>query len=117
QFTYTKRIQDILDEVIQMYRDTVNNDILVQNVDLSAVVDADLRNKFMVNLYDTAKPFLFLELEKVRVSKVRSILDSSIDESKPSADLDDDLLDDEEQTEDLLQDADDREYSIDNAQF
>lgn len=117
QFTYTKRIQDILDEVIQMYRDTVDNDILVQNVDLSAVVDADLRNKFMVNLYDTAKPFLFLELEKVRVSKVRSILDSSIDESKPSADLDDDLLDDEEQTEDLLQDADDREYSIDNAQF
>ncbi|MEZ8167253.1 hypothetical protein A152_0003930 [Vibrio tasmaniensis 1F-187] len=117
QFTYTKRIQDILDEVIQMYRDTVNNDILIQNVDLSAVVDAELRNKFMVNLYDTAKPFLFLELEKVRVSKVRSILDSSMDESKPSADLDDDLLDDEEQNDDLLQDADDREYSIDNAQF
>ncbi|WDL84045.1 hypothetical protein IU367_07655 [Aeromonas bestiarum] len=117
QFTYTKRIQEILDGVIQMYRDTVSSDISVHNIDLSTVVDAGLRNRFMVNIYDMTAPFLFLELEKVRISKVHSILDASLDESKSTADLDNELLDYEDSTDDLLDNTDDREYSIDNVQF
>ncbi|PXV56779.1 hypothetical protein [Aeromonas veronii] len=117
QFTYTKRIQEILDSVIQVYRDTVSSDISVHNIDLSTIVDAGLRNRFMVNIYDMATPFLFIELEKVRVSKVHSILDASLDESKSTADLDNELLDYEDSTDDLLDNADDREYSIDNVQF
>lgn len=117
QFTYTKRIQDILNDVIQTYRDAVSSDIFVQDIDLSAVIDAGMRNKFMVNIYDTVSPFLFLELEKVRVSKVHSILEPSLDGSKSTADLDDDLLDDEELSDDLIDNSDDREYSIDNVQF
>lgn len=117
QFTYTKRIQDILNDIIQTYRDTVSSDIFVQDIDLSAVIDAGMRNKFMVNIYDTVSPFLFLELEKVRVSKVHSILETSLDGSRSTADLDDDLLDDEELSDDLIDNADDREYSIDNVQF
>lgn len=117
QFTYTKRIQEILDSVIQVYRDTVSSDISVHNIDLSTIVDAGLRNRFMVNIYDMATPFLFIELEKVRVSKVHSILDASLDESKSTADLDNELLDYEDSTDDLLDNTDDREYSIDNVQF
>ncbi len=126
QYTYTKRIQSILNDIIAMYRDTVSKAFEVQDVDLSAVVDADLRNQFMINLYDTSTPFKFLELEKVRVSKVHSILDAATDghtienmEEDFSDDLDSDLMgdDDGDQEEPLMSSEDNREYSIDNAQF
>ncbi|KJG12893.1 hypothetical protein [Photobacterium iliopiscarium] len=126
QYTYTKRIKEILNDIIKMYRDTVNKDFIVQDVDLSAVLDADLRNQFMLRLYDTVKPLKFLELEKVRVSKVYSILDpslqgaseacASLDEDVLEDDLDSDLLDgDSDAASDELKDE--RECSIYNAQF
>ncbi len=125
QYTYTKRIQSILNDIIAMYRDTVSKSIEVQDVDLSAVIDADLRNQFMINLYDTSTPFKFLELEKVRVSKVHSILDAAIEnntdgvEEDLTDDLDNDLMgdDDGDQDDPLMTSEDNREYSIDNAQF
>ncbi|MEZ8083771.1 hypothetical protein [Enterovibrio norvegicus] len=129
QYTYTKRIQEILNEIIKMYRDTVNKDFIVQDVDLSAVLDAELRNKFMLGLYDTVRPLKFLELEKVRVSKVHSILDAllegvseadaSFDEDLLEDDLDSDLLDgiSDDAFETLIEPKDERECSIDNAQF
>ena len=129
QYTYTKRIQEILNDIINTYRDTVNQGFTVQDVDLSAVLDANLRNKFMLGLYDTVKPLKFLELERVRVSKVHSILDASqegiseldttLEEDILEDDLDRDLLGEgtNDASEALIEPKGERECSIDNAQF
>lgn len=120
QYTYTKRIDGILNEVIEMYYDTVNKDFSLQSIDLSPIIDASLRNEFIKSIYETSNSFMFLELAKVRVSKIHSILESSKEEIDSSIDdLDSDLIDDDEDkdTSKLLQPNDDREYSIDNAQF
>ncbi|WP_335903617.1 hypothetical protein [Shewanella algae] len=120
QYTYTKRIDGILNEVIKMYYDTVNKDFSLQSIDLSPIIDASLRNEFIKSIYETSNSFMFLELAKVRVSKIHSILESSKEEIDSSIDdLDSDLIDDDEDkdTSKLLQPNDDREYSIDNAQF
>ncbi|WP_353244642.1 hypothetical protein [Providencia sp.] len=135
QYTYTKRIKDILTAIINTYRETVNKNIVVQDVDLSAILNADLRNQFMLGLYDTTKPLQFLELEKVRVSKILSILEESVldesdtcnisDEERLEDDLDSDLLEDDLDNlsvnsidvVSLTEPQKDSNSRIDNAQF
>ncbi|EPH6015015.1 TPA: hypothetical protein PXJ37_002472 [Yersinia enterocolitica] len=79
RYNYTPRISEILNQIIETYSLTVTNNININEIDLSAIVDTDLRNNFAVHLYDfdgnyRNTGFEYAGLEKVRVSRIKTIL-------------------------------------------
>lgn len=116
QYTYTKRIKDILDNILKCYRTMVCDNFEVKDVDLSTTIDSGLRNEFIEGIYSSvANKFIFLQIEKARVSKCKSILSKSIDNATSSEDLDNELLE-SDGAEDLTNN-DDNDQRIENAQF
>jgi hypothetical protein len=80
RYNYTPRISEILNQVIDTYSSTVSNNIIVNEIDLSSIIDTDLRNIFAVHLYDfngnyKKTGFEYAGLEKVRVSRIKTPLD------------------------------------------
>ncbi|OHY92616.1 hypothetical protein BI375_03940 [Vibrio rotiferianus] len=128
RYTYTPRIAEILEEIIDTYKATVNSNITVNEIDLSAITDADFRNIFAIHLYDfdglyKGTGFEYAGLEKVRVSRIKSPLLEEKPEDKVEVDEEGDneeaLLDGDD---DLDKDAkeDDNEnltFNINNASY
>lgn len=135
RYTYTPRIAEILEEIIDTYKATVNSNITVNEIDLSAITDADLRNIFAIHLYDfdglyKGTGFEYAGLEKVRVSRIKSPLLEEKPEDKvevgEEGDNEESLLDDDTDSidgdDDLDKDAkeDDNEnltFNINNASY
>lgn len=83
RYNYTQRISDILNEIFDIYRTTVSKDISINEIDFSGVLDSDFRNIFAVHLYDfdglySSTGFDYIGLEKVRVSKIKTILNDEV---------------------------------------
>ncbi|MCS0351998.1 hypothetical protein ABMY16_15135 [Vibrio vulnificus] len=135
RYTYTSRIAEILEEIIDTYKATVNSNITVNEIDLSAITDADFRNIFAIHLYDfdglyKGTGFEYAGLEKVRVSRIKSPLleekpedrvevDEEVDNEDALLDYDADSIDGDD---DLDKDAkeDDNEnltFNINNASY
>lgn len=119
RFNYTKRIKEILGEVIDKYQEKQKCKICIREIDLSSITEAQHRNAFAENMYDfdslyTSKSgFSYAGLEKVRVSKIHTAL-----EQPRSVELDDDS---DEECDDFELDAkaDDKDNKtfIDNASY
>ncbi|HBK3009342.1 TPA: hypothetical protein HIQ08_000751 [Escherichia coli] len=80
RYNYTPRISEIPKQIIDTYSSTVCNNIVVNEIDLSSIVDTDLRNIFAVHLYDFDGNYKktgleYAGLEKVRVSRIKTSLD------------------------------------------
>ncbi|WP_275724240.1 hypothetical protein [Vibrio furnissii] len=135
RYTYTPRIAEILGKIIDTYKATVNSNITVSEIDLSAITDADFRNIFAIHLYDfdglyKGTGFEYAGLEKVRVSRIKSPLleekpegrvevDEEVDNEDALLDYDADSIDGDD---DLDKDAkeDDNEnltFNINNASY
>lgn len=91
RFTQTKKITSILNDVLNYYRAKISDTINVQHIDLAHISDQKLRNMFAKHLYDfdnrfTVDGFNYFSLEKVRLSRIKTIFDDEADElnSKPS---------------------------------
>lgn len=111
QFNYTKRIQEILSQIIDVYRVQCQETLSVCEINLSAISDAVLRNSFAKHLYDhegdyNSYGYTYAGLEQVRVSRIKTLLadEQSADESLLDAPDEEDGLDDdieEDDTENL----------------
>lgn len=76
RFTYTIRIAKILNELISLYENVYAQDKFeVHEVDLSAIPDALERNAFTEGLCKTNSEIMFLSIQKVRISKAKTIID------------------------------------------
>lgn len=119
RFNYTKRIKEILGKVLDKYKEKQKCKICVCEIDLSSITEAQYRNSFAEKMYDfnslyTGKSgFIYAGLEKVRVSKIHTIL-----EQPTSVELDDDS-DEERDDFELDSKADDKDNKtfIDNASY
>ncbi|MGF1741462.1 hypothetical protein L4C34_10350 [Vibrio profundum] len=106
RYTYTKRIKEILNKILKTYQEQTRSIIDVREIDLSDIKDADLRNAFALNIYDfehvhsSSSKFIYAGLEKVRVSKIRTILDDEefieVDEGEGDEFENDAKIDDKE---------------------
>ncbi|MCG9739635.1 hypothetical protein L1D32_15840 [Shewanella insulae] len=130
RYTFTPRIESILQEILAEYKLIKDVNIDITNVDLSSVVSPQLRNEFIDKLLTVNKDFIFLGLDKVRVSKVETISDEG---SKPKKigvvddivdSLDQDLMDEDGKLaeSDHLSDKDvdkdvDKDHYISDASF
>lgn len=103
RYTYTSRIAKILNDFIKTYENTYEKDeFKVNEVDLSTISDASVRNKFTEGLCKTNKDLIFLSIQKVRISKAKTILDDEVpveEELSFEEELDLDILPDEEAIE------------------
>lgn len=128
RYTYTPRIAEILQEIIDTYKATVSNDITINEIDLSAITDADLRNIFAIHLYDfegiyKTTGFEYAGLEKVRVSRIKTPLleekaedKVEVDESSENNSLDELESDDLEQDTES-DDSENQTFNINNASY
>ncbi|WP_033026857.1 hypothetical protein [Pseudoalteromonas sp. BSi20429] len=76
RYSYTNRIESMLEQIINIYKADVSSNIVVNEIDMSAVLDADIRNVFAQHLYDfdgiyNSSGFEYAGLEKVRVSRIK----------------------------------------------
>lgn len=90
RYNYTPRISEILNQIIDTYSSTVCDNIIVNEIDLSSIIDTDLRNIFAVHLYDfdgkyKKTGFEYAGLEKVRVSRIKTSLDINGDNLEGNA--------------------------------
>lgn len=90
RYNYTPRISEILNQIIDTYSLTVCENIIVNEIDLSSIIDTDLRNIFSVHLYDfdgiyKKTGFEYAGLEKVRVSRIKTPLDTNGDNLEGNA--------------------------------
>ena len=90
RYNYTPRISEILNQIIDTYSSTVSDNIIVNEIDLSSIIDTDLRNIFAVHLYDfdgnyKTTGFEYAGLEKVRVSRIKTPLDINGDNLEGNA--------------------------------
>lgn len=126
RYSYTKRIESILEEIINTYKTVVNSHIVINEIDMSTVLDAEIRNIFAQHLYDfdgiyVDSGFEYAGLEKVRVSRIKVAGDAHI------ASEDEIIVDDEFDSDDDIEDdidgdtqKDDEEnltFHIDNAAY
>lgn len=131
RYSYTKRIEGILEEVINTYKADVSSDIVVNEIDMSAVLDADLRNVFAQHLYDfdgtyNTSGFEYAGLEKVRVSRIK-VEGDVYGQTEGAVIVDEELEEDESESADELEDDIDEEtqqdddenltFNIDNAAY
>lgn len=122
RYNYTPRISEILKQIIETYSSTVNDNITINEIDLSSITDTDLRNIFAVHLYDfdgkyKKTGFEYAGLEKVRVSRMKTSL--SINEGNLEGNSHEDkkdfLNDPESSTEnESLDNANDQEMATDD---
>ncbi|EMD6373846.1 hypothetical protein VRQ87_003776 [Morganella morganii] len=102
RFTQTKKITSILHDILNCYKAKVLGTINIQHIDLAHISDQKLRNMFAKNLYDfdnkfTLDGFSYFSLEKVRLSRIKTILEDETDElNSPHFDLSSDSDGDEE---------------------
>ncbi|EOI3503255.1 hypothetical protein ACULV4_000415 [Cronobacter dublinensis] len=96
RYTYTTRIANILNEILQLYSNIYPKDKFeIIEVDLSSISESFVRNKFTEGLFKNNSQILFMSVQKVRISKVKTILDDEmpLDEDLAYEDeLDDDIL-------------------------
>ncbi|WP_219619171.1 hypothetical protein [Vibrio cholerae] len=126
RYSYTKRIESILEQIINTYKADISSNIVVNEIDMSAVLDADLRNVFAQHLYDfdgiyNTSGFEYAGLEKVRVSRIK--IEGDV-HKKPEDEVivDDELESDDEFEDDIGEDTqqDDDEnltFNIANASY
>lgn len=126
RYSYTKRIESILEEIINTYKADVSSNIVVNEIDMSTILDANLRNVFAQHLYDfdgiyNTSGFEYAGLEKVRVSRIKVEGDVH---KKPEDEIivDDELENDDEPEDDIDEDTqqDDDEnltFNIANAAY
>lgn len=126
RYTYTKRIESILEAIIKTYKYIVSSDIVVNEIDMSSVLDADFRNLFALSLYDfdgiyNTSGFEYAGLEKVRVSRIK--IESDVygksedevivdDELESGSELEDDIDEDMQQD-----DSENLTFNINNAAY
>ncbi|TLS73455.1 hypothetical protein FD718_01890 [Photobacterium damselae subsp. damselae] len=126
RYSYTKRIESILEHIINTYKADVSSNIVVNEIDMSAVIDADLRNVFAQHLYDfdgiyNTSGFEYAGLEKVRVSRIKVEGDVH-KQPEDEVIVDDELENDDELEDDIGEDIqqDDDEnltFNIANAAY
>lgn len=85
RFTQTKRITNILNDILNYYKAKILDTINIQHIDLAHISDQKLRNMFAKHLYDfdnrfTVDGFNYFSLEKVRLSRIKTIFDDEADE-------------------------------------
>lgn len=133
RYNYTTRISEILSQIIDTYQSTVSRNIKINEIDLSGIADTDLRNNFAVHLYDfdgsyNQTGFEYAGLEKVRVSRIKTILNINPDDSisedyktDTSNDLSDtensDLSDDSYEDDIAKDDSENLTFNINNAAY
>ncbi|WP_162285916.1 hypothetical protein [Pantoea stewartii] len=135
RYNYTPRISEILNQIIDTYSLTVCGNIIVNEIDLSSIIDTDLRNIFSVHLYDfdgiyKKTGFEYAGLEKVRVSRIKTPLDTNEDNlegnaneeaqkllSKLSTSTDDENDDDINNQEIASDDDENLTFNINNAAY
>jgi len=137
RYNYTPRISEILNQIIETYFSTVSNNITVDEIDLSSIIDTDLRNIFAVHLYDfeggyKKTGFEYAGLEKVRVSRIKTLLDINKNNPKEnvneetqelgkleiSTDNQDDDDDDDINSQEIASDDDENlTFNINNAAY
>lgn len=100
RYTYTVRIANILNELIKIYENTYDKDTFeVHEVDLSTISDSSVRNSFTEGLCKTTSDLIFLSIQKVRISKAKTLLDDEVpddDEIAFEEELDNDILPDDD---------------------
>lgn len=103
RFTYTIRIAKILNELIDIYKNTYAKDKFeVHEVDLSFTPEASVRNIFTEGLCKSNSEIMFLSVQKVRISKAKTILDDELpaeDELVFEDELDENILPDDTEVE------------------
>lgn len=108
RYTYTIRIAKILNELIDLYNNIyVHDKFEVHEVDLSVISDASVRNAFTEGLCKSNSEIIFLSIQKVRISKTKTILDDeppSEEELVYEDELDKDILPDDEDSK-LVEDS------------
>jgi hypothetical protein len=126
RYSYTKRIEKMLEQIINIYKFNVSSDIDVNEIDMSTVLDTDLRNVFAQHLYDfdgkyNSSGFEYAGLEKVRVSRIK-VEDDVAKRPQEEIIVDDELENNSEPEDDLSEDTkqDDDEnliFNIANAAY
>lgn len=129
RYNYTQRISEILDQIIETYLSTANNNITINEIDLSSIIDTDLRNTFAVHLYDfdghyKSTGFEYAGLEKVRVSRIKTPLDIRNENNLEEIEAEDltsseysESLDDEYDHEIASDDNENLTFNINNASY
>ncbi|CDT33552.1 hypothetical protein [Vibrio crassostreae] len=123
RYNYTKRISTILDEIIDTYKADVSKDIVINEIDMSTVIDADFRNMFAQHLYDfdgiyKTSGFSYAGLEKVRVSRIKVEGEQpKKPEEKVLVDGSDDDQEDEFEDETKQDDEENLTFNINNAAY
>ena len=125
RYSYTNRIESMLAQIINIYKVDVNSKIDVNEIDMSAVLDADIRNVFAQHLYDfkgsyNSTGFEYAGLEKVRVSRIK--IDDKHNTPEDESIVDEELENDSEPEDDIGEDTkkDDDEnlmFNIANAAY
>lgn len=123
RYTYTKRIKEILSRIIDAYNAKKSTKVTINEIDLSSITNAELRNMFAKHLYDfegvynDTSGFVYAGLEKVRVSRIKTILEEQ--EVDGMMELDSDDLEPEENDidSDIQQDDNENRMFIDNAAY
>lgn len=123
RYTYIKRIKEILSRIIDAYNAKKSTTVAINEIDLSIISNAELRNMFAKRLYDfegiynQSSGFLYAGLEKVRVSRIKTLLEEL--ESGEVVDLDSDDIEPEESDIDsyIQQDDNENRIFIDNAAY
>ncbi|WP_172741589.1 hypothetical protein [Citrobacter youngae] len=132
RFTQTKKITNILYDILNYYKAKVLEAINIQHVDLAHISDQTLRNMFAKHLYDfdnrfTLDGFNYFGLEKVRLSRIKTIFEDDTDElNSPSSDFSSDPDCDEEdessqgmisKSEENKKDEHNRVFRLNNASY
>ncbi|ADW73094.1 hypothetical protein Rahaq_1472 [Rahnella aceris] len=132
RFTQTKKITSILNDILYYYKAKVLDAINIQHIDLAHISDQKLRNMFAKHLYDfdnrfTLDGFNYFGLEKVRLSRIKTIFEDDTDElNSPPSDLSSDYDGDEEdessqgmitKSEENKKDEHNRVFRLNNASY
>ncbi|MGD8162491.1 hypothetical protein [Pantoea sp. FN0307] len=132
RFTQTKKIKSILEDILNYYKAKVLDTINIQHIDLAHISDQNLRNMFAKHLYDfdnrfSADGFNYFGLEKVRLSRIKTIFDDETDElNNNSSDFNTDSECDEEdessqamltKSEENRKDEHNRVFKLNNASY
>lgn len=121
RYTYTKRISKILEEIIDTYKATVDSKVVVNEINMSTVVDADFRNIFAQHLYDfngiyNTSGFEYAGLEKVRISRIKVEVEQT--EKSENAVIVDDLESEDDLEQETKQDDEENlTFKINNAAY
>lgn len=132
RFTQTKKIASILQDVLDYYKAQILGSINIQHIDLAHISDQKMRNMFAKHLYDfdnrfTTDGFNYFGLEKVRLSRIKTIFEDDTDELNNSpSDFSSDSEEDEEdenaqgmisKNEENIADEHNRVFKLNNASY